>query len=100
MVQRKGLGMPIEEYENLQSHARAAKQLKEEGVNVRVGDKIPYIKTGEDKEDVEAVVRGEIPSLNWKERLFNFENYFGPLAERLGVEKYEQQPLTRWESAD
>jgi hypothetical protein len=54
LVTRTSLRSPIEEYDSPLPHTRAAEQIREEygHEEVRVGDKIPYVKYGSDKTDV------------------------------------------------
>ena len=92
LIQHKTLGQRLEDYEHEIPHTRAARMIKEDGEEVRVGDKIPYIKYGSRKTDVAACHNG-LPDLNVQRRAFIWKKYFKSIMERLGVGLYKQTKI-------
>lgn len=125
MVQRTSLRSPVDSYETSLPHTRAAEMIREQygEEEVRVGDKIPYIKYGGDKQDIthaysekvgrdfrpgqgycpecdEVVDRDEhghevedYPHFRDSQYSYMWDKYFKSAMNRVGVHEFEQQSL-------
>jgi len=87
MVVFKNVKKPIDEYENLPPHIRVAKRMEDDGIKVRVGDKIPYIKFGKNKEDVIFCKDGIAPKLRIEWRSFLWDKTFEAIIKRLHLSR-------------
>jgi DNA polymerase elongation subunit (family B) len=87
MVVSKTLKRKIDEYEGFPPHVRVADMLEGMGHPVRVGDKVTYIKFGDNPEDVLPVVPGQKVQLKPREREFLWKKQFEPIIERFSVSK-------------
>ena len=89
LVVNKGLNKKIEEFKALAPHVKAAKKMVEMGHNVRVGDKIAYIRVGTETKDVLPVIDDKIPPISQKGYQFIWKNQFEPIMNRLGITQTE-----------
>ena len=87
MIVSKTLKKPIDQYETATPHVRAASMLAEMGHPVRIGDKVWYIKVGDDKESVIPVIPGQPIILKKYQREFLWKKQFESIIERFSIAK-------------
>ena len=87
MIVSKTLKKPIDQYETATPHVRAASMLAEMGHPVRIGDKVWYIKVGDDKESVIPVIPGQPIILKKSQREFLWKKQFESIIERFSIAK-------------
>jgi DNA polymerase elongation subunit (family B) len=87
MVIAKTLKRKIDEYQGLPPHIRVAELLVGMGKPPRVGDKIQYIKFGDNPEDVIPVIPGTPVILTQKQRSFLWIKQFEAIISRFSVSK-------------
>ena len=87
MVVSKTLKKPIDQYDVATPHVRAASMLLDSGHPVRIGDKVWYIKFGDEKEDVIPVIPGVPIILTQKQRSFLWKKQFESIIERFSISK-------------
>lgn len=84
-----GISKPISEYGSEPPHVRVAKRR-----DMNVGDEIPYLKYGNDPEDV--VYAGDEEYKNYLTQAaydYIWERKFQPIIDRLGLERHEETTL-------
>jgi len=92
LVMYKGLSKKPEEYvSNKPQHVKAAESLMSRGVDIRPGDKIPFIPAG--KGEVIPYIDGEGKRLPQRVYVYVWNHYVEPMLERIGVKSYSQKTL-------
>jgi DNA polymerase-2 len=87
MIVSKTLKKPIDQYETATPHVRAASMLADMGHPVRIGDKVWYIKTGDEKTSVIPVIPGQPIILKKSQREFLWKKQFESIIERFSISK-------------
>jgi DNA polymerase elongation subunit (family B) len=77
----KSIKKPLEDYGTLPPHVRAASMV--EG-GIRIGDKVGYLKVGENKTDILVVEDGKI-NIKPQQRKYVWEHMFKSLIDRFSV---------------
>jgi len=98
LVIYKGMNQDIEDYKTNAPHIRAAKKMVEAGHQVKMGDKIAYIRVGTDPGDVQPVIDDKVPHISQKGYQFVWENQFVPIQQRLGILKIDMKAIdSQWD---
>jgi len=77
----KSLGKSVDEYDVEPPHVRCAKEMIKQGINVRVGDKIPFLMVGDGV--AKPVLPGQKLNLTRTEYKYVWDKYVNSLVERL-----------------
>lgn len=85
LVMHKGMNMEMDEYKANAIHVKVAKKMVDAGHDVKLGDKIAFIRVGDGDDGILAVVDGKIPPISQKGYEFIWQNQFGAITERLGL---------------
>lgn len=95
----KGMNMELDDYKANAPHVKAAKKMVDAGEDVKVGDKIAYIRVGTETKDVLPIINDIIPRISQKGYQFIWDNQFSPVLERLGVLKVDMRAIDsgEWE---
>ena len=94
LVKHVGLRRKPENYSSKPPHVRVAERFEGTEDEFRVGDKIPYIKYGNDPEKVVAVRNGDTPRFNITNYEYLWEKNFKNMIERFGLERHKGTVLT------
>lgn len=89
LVKHVGLRRKPESYKSTPPHVRVAKRYEGTEHEIRVGDKVPYIKYGNDPEKVVGVVDGELPNLTVSNYSYIWGKNFQSIIDRFGIEEHE-----------
>lgn len=108
LVTWTGLNQKIEEYDNRTPYVTAAKQMIDDGYDVGEGDKIPFIKYGDDPEDVVACPGGEVPDDVRFDRKYLWKKKFKAMMDRIGYgdlfqtnfKDFEDDPNVKFEKVE
>lgn len=90
----KTLKKPVEEYNNMPPHVRAASMAISSGAHVRVGDKIGYLKYGPRSNDILLANPYGRVDIQFQQRSYLWSKMFEPIINRFQVQK--NMTLDQW----